>query len=93
MSEAFDEATNLVVEIARRPDIEARFILEPGEILFINNYTALHARTNFADSPEYKRCLLRLWLLTPDGRPLCEAYRLKKAGYAPGTQAKATATA
>lgn len=93
MSEAFDEATNLVVETARRPDIEARFILEPGEILFINNYTALHARTNFTDSPEYKRCLLRLWLLTPDGRPLCEAYRLKKAGYAPGTQAKATATA
>lgn len=86
MTAAFDEATRLVVEIARRPEVEARFILEPGEILLINNYTALHARTPFKDSPEFKRSLLRLWLVVPDGRPLCEPYRLKAAGYKPGTQ-------
>ena len=87
MPEAFDEATKLVAEISRRPDIQVRYILEPGEIMLLNNYTALHARTPFTDSPEFKRSLLRLWLTVPEGRPLCEAYRLKAVGYQPGTQA------
>lgn len=86
MPAAFDEATGLVLDIARRPDIQVRFILEPGEIMLINNYTALHARTPFTDTPGSKRCLLRLWLTVPNGRPLGEAYRLKAAGYKPGTE-------
>jgi hypothetical protein len=38
--------------------------LEPGEATFLNNYTILHARSEFADwdEPERKRLMLRLWL-------------------------------
>jgi hypothetical protein len=38
--------------------------LEPGEATFSNNYTILHARSEFVDwdQPEQKRLMLRLWL-------------------------------
>ncbi|MGH9550323.1 MAG: TauD/TfdA family dioxygenase [Terriglobales bacterium] len=57
-------------EISLRDDIVWRFRLEPGEVLFFNNYTHLHARTEFVngDSPEQQRLLLRLWLDVPNGR-------------------------
>ncbi|MGH8665766.1 MAG: TauD/TfdA family dioxygenase, partial [Burkholderiales bacterium] len=86
MRPEFDEATKLVETLFQGDDIQLRFILEPGEILLVNNYTALHARTTFKDSPSSKRSLLRLWLTVPNGRPLGEAYRLKAVGYQPGTR-------
>lgn len=47
---------------ARRLQFETR--LEPGEASFINNYTVMHARSEFDDwdEPEKKRLMLRLWL-------------------------------
>ena len=38
--------------------------LEPGEASFLNNYTVMHARSEFDDweEPEKKRLMLRLWL-------------------------------
>jgi|HigsolmetaAR204D_1030405.scaffolds.fasta_scaffold07810_2 Probable taurine catabolism dioxygenase len=46
------------------------FLLEPGEMLFWNNYVVLHARTAFKDTPEHRRLLLRLWLDVTPGRPV-----------------------
>ena len=53
-------------------DIEFR----PGDMQFLHNHVILHSRTAFEDypEPERKRHLLRLWLSTPDGRPLPPAY-------------------
>ena len=47
---------------ARRLQFETR--LEPGEASFLNNYTVMHARSEFDDwdEPEMKRLMLRLWL-------------------------------
>ena len=47
---------------ARRLQFETR--LEPGEASFLNNYTVMHARSEFDDwdEPEKKRLMLRLWL-------------------------------
>jgi hypothetical protein len=47
---------------ARRLQFETR--LEPGEASFLNNYTVMHARSEFDDweDPEKKRLMLRLWL-------------------------------
>ena len=45
------------------------FMLEPGEMSVYNNFTVLHARTEFTDSETYRRQLLRLWLDVPGGRP------------------------
>src|SRR5262249_42074833 len=57
-------------EVSLRDDVVLRFRLEPGEMLFFNNYTHLHARTEFVngDAPEHQRRLLRLWLDVPGGR-------------------------
>ncbi len=47
---------------AQRLQFETR--LEPGEATFLNNYTVMHARSEFADwdEREEKRLMLRLWL-------------------------------
>ena len=47
---------------AQRLQFETR--LEPGEGSFLNNYTVMHARSEFEDwdEPERKRLMLRLWL-------------------------------
>lgn len=46
--------------------------LEEGDMLFVNNYQVMHARSEFEDydEPERKRHLMRLWLYLHDGRRL-----------------------
>ena len=47
-----------------------------GDIQFLHNHVTVHSRTEFEDYPEIyrRRNLLRLWLSTPDGRPLSKSY-------------------
>lgn len=47
---------------ARKLQFETR--LEAGEATFLNNYTIMHARSEFEDwdAPDRKRLMLRLWL-------------------------------
>lgn len=63
------EALAAIAEIARRPDVGVRFILEPGEMMFWHNWTLLHARNRFENSPGHERVLMRLWLYPHEGRP------------------------
>jgi len=65
------EAMDFLDATANRSDISVHFMLEPGEILFFNNLTILHARTEFEDHDEWerKRHLLRLLLDVPNARP------------------------
>jgi hypothetical protein len=46
------------------PDFRLDMMLERGDMQFINNYTTLHARTEFEDypEPEKRRHMVRLWL-------------------------------
>jgi len=57
-------AMDLFDEIARAPEHRLGFLLERGEMLVINNYTVMHARTRFVEHPEprRRRHLIRLWL-------------------------------
>jgi hypothetical protein len=58
--------------IKTRESTGVPFMLERGEMFFLNNLTCLHARTEFEDydEPDRKRHLLRLWLkATPFSRP------------------------
>lgn len=75
------EALAYFNEIADRPEFRVEFTLEPGEMLIINNYTTLHSRTNFQDSPTQKRNLLRLWLDVPGGRAVIPEYQQVAAAY------------
>ncbi len=75
------EALDYMNEIADRDDMRLHFTLEPGEIMIINNYTTLHSRTNFADSPDRKRNLLRLWLDVQGGREVIEPFLSSAKAY------------
>jgi len=51
-------------------------MLEPGDLVLLNNHVTYHARTEYRDhpEPERKRHLLRLWLSVPNSRPLPEGW-------------------
>ena len=52
-------------ELANRDDMRVDMMLKRGDMQFINNYTTLHARTEFEDfpDPKLKRHMVRLWLV------------------------------
>ena len=58
------QAIDLFDEIAREPGNSVRLPLEPGDLLVVNNYVVLHARSAFEDHPQAqrRRRLLRIWL-------------------------------
>lgn len=63
------EMVQTVQAFAARPGVGARFVLQPGEMMFWQNWTVLHARTAFTNAPGHERMLLRLWLDAHEGRP------------------------
>jgi hypothetical protein len=75
-----------IESVLKRPGMALTMRLAPGDMQFVSNYTILHARTSFVDSPddpEHQRALLRLWI-TPEQapRPLCPEYAVWREGYA-----------
>src|SRR5262249_32437344 len=56
------DAIDLFGQTAQRLQFETR--LEAGEATFLNNYTVMHARSEFVDwtEPEKRRLMRRLWL-------------------------------
>lgn len=62
MDPAFAQAADYFEKLSRDPRFRVEFMLDPGEIMVVNNYVLVHARTEFEDSAQYKRDLLRLWL-------------------------------
>lgn len=72
MTDLQQRALDKLEEIAERHDMQHRFFLQPGDMLFLNNWTTLHRRTEFVDhdDPARKRHLLRIWLSVPNSRPI-----------------------
>ena len=58
------EAMNLFDEVAAAPENRLAFFLERGDMIVVNNYALMHARTRFTNfpEPERQRRLVRLWL-------------------------------
>lgn len=71
------EALAAVAALAQELCMEMPF--EIGDLQFLHNHVTMHARTPYVDFAEEskKRHLLRMWLSTPDGRPLPPPYREK----------------
>lgn len=69
-------ALDYIEDRAMQSDLRFDFMLEPGDILMMNNYAILHARTAFEDweAENQRRLLLRLWLNLRHGRPLAENF-------------------
>jgi len=72
------EALNLFDEVAKAPENRLSFYLERGDMIVINNYTVMHARTEFRNfpEPERQRRLIRLWLDAPGFRDVPPEFRL-----------------
>ncbi|MEM8954005.1 MAG: TauD/TfdA family dioxygenase [Verrucomicrobiota bacterium] len=72
LSEKQIEALDFLESVAAEPELHVRFLQRPGDILFLNNWTTLHRRTEFEDwpNPTEKRHILRIWLSVPNSRPL-----------------------
>ncbi len=66
------EAMDKFDEIIHDPAIRLDMMMEPGDMLFANNYAVMHSRTSFEDfdEPELRRKLLRLWVKMPNARSL-----------------------
>ena len=69
------EALDMFNDLARELCSYIQF--DRGDIQFLHNHVTVHSRTEYEDypEPERRRHLLRLWLATPGGRPLTQAYR------------------
>jgi len=61
-----DDARQEIQRVAERPGVAFEFLLEPGDLLLVNNRTLMHARRDYADFPEIgrRRHLFRLWMAT-----------------------------
>jgi hypothetical protein len=66
------EAMDMVDKLANDPAFHLALTMAPGDMQIANNATCFHARDDYEDfdTPEQKRCMLRLWLSLPNGRPL-----------------------
>ena len=72
MTEVQKEALDFLEATCEREDLQYRFYQRPGDMLFLNNWTTLHRRSEFVDhdDPALKRHLLRIWLSVPNSRPI-----------------------
>jgi len=66
-------------ELANREDMRLDMMLKRGDMQFINNYTTLHARTEFEDFPDskLKRHMVRLWLVAHGERRVVDKETFK----------------
>ncbi|MBN8892816.1 MAG: TauD/TfdA family dioxygenase [Rhodospirillales bacterium] len=70
LSAAQNEALDLLAEVAEEVCLHSPF--EAGDIQLLNNHVVYHGRTAYQDDPttRQERLLFRLWLATPNSRPL-----------------------
>jgi Taurine catabolism dioxygenase TauD, TfdA family len=69
-------------EIVSEPQLQLNAQLEPGDMMFWQNFTNLHARTSFKNSATRRRKLLRLWLTPENPRPVDPRFHSRAQAYA-----------
>lgn len=80
LTQAQEEAVQLVETICNDPSVQLSFYMEPGDVQIANNYAVLHARTKYQDyeDPAERRHLFRAWVTLPNGRALPPAFALTR---------------
>jgi hypothetical protein len=70
------EALDFLDSVCERNQLQTRFTLKRGDILFLNNWTTLHRRTAFEDFSDLnkRRHLLRVWLSVANSRPIDNSF-------------------
>jgi alpha-ketoglutarate-dependent taurine dioxygenase len=84
------EALNAFDKLATSPEHRLAFFLERGDMIVMNNYTVMHARTSFTNYPERerKRHLVRLWLDAPGFRKVPTEYNFHGVNGVPKQEGK-----
>ena len=84
------EALDMFESVSHADGMPIKFMLEPGEAVFINNFTTLHARESFVNhlALNQRRLLLRLWLTVPNGRPIVPEIQIYDSGREGGVPAQ-----
>ena len=82
------QALDYFDHLANDPDLNFLMRLEAGDMQFVHNHTLLHDRTAFEDwaEPSRKRHLLRLWLSSPEARPLAPEWAQRYGSVEPGAR-------
>ena len=82
------EALDMFDSIIHDEKIRLDMMLEPGDMLFANNYSVMHSRTSFEDfeEPELRRKLVRLWVKMPNARNLAPDFPGQNGFPAPQSQ-------
>ncbi len=72
VSDTARDALALFDSLAEDPAMRLDMDLQPGDLQFCNNYTVMHARTDYEDDPDpaKKRHMVRLWLAFDEPRPI-----------------------
>lgn len=83
-------ALNTFDAVATAPENRLAFFLERGDMLVVNNYTVMHARTSFKNfpEPERKRHLVRLWMDRPGFRVVPGEYIFHEVNGVPKREGK-----
>ncbi len=62
------EAMDLLDALMADPRYQLHMEMRKGDIQFVNNFTVMHARTEYRDGPDRRRHLVRYWIDVPDGK-------------------------
>jgi Taurine catabolism dioxygenase TauD, TfdA family len=76
LTKAQKECLALIEEITYEDGVALHMDFRPGDIQWLLNYAALHARTAFENGPDFahRRHLLRIWLRRDVNRPLVDKF-------------------
>ena len=77
LTNAQREALDFMDQVCEQDNLQNRFTMKSGDLLFLNNWITLHRRTVFEDHEdvEKRRHLLRVWLSMPNSRPIDDAFK------------------
>jgi Taurine catabolism dioxygenase TauD, TfdA family len=83
-------ALNTFDAVATAPENRLAFFLERGDMIVINNYAVMHARTSFQNfpEPERKRHLVRLWMDRPGFREVPPEFQFHEVNGVPRREGK-----
>ncbi len=83
--EALDALDRLLELDKYHSPLHYTLLLQPGDVLILNNHTTLHARQAFEDSSTCQRYHLRCWLASEYSRALPDAFSDVFHDVAPGS--------
>jgi hypothetical protein len=78
------DALEALLAVASSPELMFSLSLAPGQLLWLNNHLVWHGREAYSDEAGTVRHLLRLWVATPDSRPLDPVHAAWFGNPAPG---------